>query len=137
MKVRGAQSSGAALVSFNAPAFCSFGKEQNLNAPVGKYAAFAYTAALNRLVDDREHNKLFGDTTVVYWAEGGESVYQDFFGMSLDGSDEVTDKDLDEIMKSSPKASLATGTVFRSIRGTGFTYSVWLRTRLGFRSDSL
>lgn len=99
MKVRGAQSSGAALVSFNASAFCSFGKEQNLNAPVGKYAAFAYTAALNRLVDDREHNKLFGDTTVVYWADGGESVYQDFFGMSLDGSDEVTDKDLDEIMK--------------------------------------
>ncbi len=28
--VYGAQSSGAALVSFNAPAFCSYGKEQNL-----------------------------------------------------------------------------------------------------------
>lgn len=33
--VQGAQSSGAALVSFNAPAFCSYGKEQNLNAPTG------------------------------------------------------------------------------------------------------
>ena len=39
--VRDAQSSGAALVSFNAPAFCSYGHEQNFNAPVGKYAAFA------------------------------------------------------------------------------------------------
>ena len=39
--VQGAQSSGAALVSFNAPAFCSYGKEQNYNAPTGKYAAFA------------------------------------------------------------------------------------------------
>lgn len=45
--VRDAQSSGAALVSFNAPAFCSYGREQNYNAPVGKYAAFAYTAGLS------------------------------------------------------------------------------------------
>ena len=51
--VDGAQSSGAALVSFNAPAFCSYGREQSFNAPVGKYAAFAYTAALNQLLQDR------------------------------------------------------------------------------------
>ena len=36
--VPGAQSSGAALVSFNAPSFESYGKEQSYNAPVGKYA---------------------------------------------------------------------------------------------------
>ena len=52
--VAGAQSSGAALVSFNAPAFCSYGKEQNLNAPTGRFASFAYTAALNYLLADRE-----------------------------------------------------------------------------------
>ena len=51
--VRDAQSSGAALVSFNAPAFCSYGHEQNYNAPVGKHAAFAYTTALNHLLADR------------------------------------------------------------------------------------
>ena len=45
--VDGAQSSGASLVSFNAPAFCSYGKEQGHNAPVGQYASFAYTAPLN------------------------------------------------------------------------------------------
>ena len=39
--VPGAQSSGAALVSFNALAFESYGKEQSYNAPVGKYAEFA------------------------------------------------------------------------------------------------
>ena len=38
--VPGAQSSGAALVSFNAPAFESYGKEQSYNAPVGKYQDF-------------------------------------------------------------------------------------------------
>lgn len=71
--VRDAQSSGANLVSFNAPAFCSYGREQNFNAPVGKYAAFAYTAALNHLLADRNNVQLIGDTTVVCWAEGADS----------------------------------------------------------------
>ena len=66
--VQGAQSSGAALVSFNAPAFCSYGKDQNFNAPTGKYAAFAYTTALNHLLNDREHVCRIGDATVVSWA---------------------------------------------------------------------
>lgn len=39
--VMGAQAAGAALVSFNAPAFCSYGHEQGANAPVSEYAAFA------------------------------------------------------------------------------------------------
>ena len=73
--VAGAQSSGAALVSFNAPAFCSYGKEQNLNAPTGKYAAFAYTSALNALLADREHVFRVGDATVVCWARSGERGY--------------------------------------------------------------
>ncbi|CAN4020329.1 nucleoside triphosphate pyrophosphohydrolase, partial [Dysosmobacter welbionis] len=77
--VAGAQSSGAALVSFNAPAFCSYGKEQNLNAPTGKYAAFAYTSALNALLADREHVFRVGDATVVCWARSGERGYQDVF----------------------------------------------------------
>lgn len=70
--VSGAQPSGAALVSFNAPAFCSYGKEQSLNAPTGKYAAFAYTAALNHLLADKNNVQQIGDTTVVCWAEGAE-----------------------------------------------------------------
>ena len=73
--VAGAQSSGAALVSFNAPAFCSYGKTQNYNAPVGRYAAFAYTAALNHLLSDRENVQKIGEITVVSWAEGADPVY--------------------------------------------------------------
>ena len=86
--VAGAQSSGAALVSFNAPAFCSYGKEQNLNAPTGKYAAFAYTAALNHLLADREHVYRVGDATVVCWAKGGGSFYQSLFGWAAMGQSE-------------------------------------------------
>ena len=73
--VRDAQSSGAALVSFNAPAFCSYGREQNYNAPVSKYAAFAYTAALNHLLANRDNVQVIGDTTIVCWAEGADPVY--------------------------------------------------------------
>lgn len=85
--VAGAQSSGAAIVSFNAPAFCSYGKEQSLNAPVGKYAAFAYTAALNYLLSDKPNVHRIGDTSVVCWAEGAEPQYDLFAGLSLFGDD--------------------------------------------------
>ncbi len=81
--VTGAQSSGAALVSFNAPAFCSYGKEQNYNAPTSQHAAFAYTAALNHLLADRERVCRIGDATVVFWAKSGETDYSDFFMDSL------------------------------------------------------
>ena len=87
--VPGAQSSGAALVSFNAPAFCSYGHEQGDNAPVSKYAAFAYTTALNRLLADRSHCKHVGDTTILCWAENAEPVYQDVMSMFLFGADEA------------------------------------------------
>lgn len=90
--VAGAQSSGAALVSFNAPAFCSFGKEQNLNAPTSKSAAFAYTTALNHLLADRDHVFRIGDTTVIFWAQSGETAYQDLFGSVY--SDAYEEEDL-------------------------------------------
>lgn len=77
--VQGAQSSGAALVSFNAPAFESYGKEQSFNAPVGDYAVFAYTTALNYLLADKEHVTTIGDTTIVYWSEDGNDVCQNIF----------------------------------------------------------
>lgn len=99
--VRDAQSSGAALVSFNAPAFCSFGREQNANAPVSKFAAFAYTSALNHLLADRKHVKVIGNTTVVYWAKGAEDQYQDVFALLYDGAnDSLSDADLNALMDS-------------------------------------
>lgn len=92
--VQGAQSSGAALVSFNAPSFESYGKEQSYNAPVGGYAAFAYTTALNALLAQREYVFQLGDTTVVFWAESGQEVYQKAFSWSVEPK-----KDNQEIIK--------------------------------------
>lgn len=70
--VEGAQSSGAALVSFNLDAFTSLGKEQGANAPTSEAAAFRYGAALNHLLTRDGPNRIrrpIGDATVVFWAD--------------------------------------------------------------------
>lgn len=98
--VQDAQPSGAALVSFNAEAFESFGRKQNLNAPMGKETAFAYTSALNSLTGDEDHRQHIGDMTVVYFAEDAEPVYQDVMDLCFAGSDDrVTDAELHSILQ--------------------------------------
>lgn len=70
--VVGTQSSGAALVSFNADAFTSYGLDKSEAAPVTEEAAFKYGAALNWLLR-RGNGRSFrmGETTVVFWADDG------------------------------------------------------------------
>lgn len=89
--VAGAQSSGAALVSFNESAFESYGKEQSYNAPVGRYAEFAYTTALNYLLNQKDFIFQLGDSTVVSWAESGRQEYQNTFFMSVDPREDNQD----------------------------------------------
>lgn len=107
--VMGAQPSGASLVSFNAPAFESYGKEsardnqgQGRNAPVGRYAAFAYGAALNYMVGQENFHGRLGDTTLVYWAEGAEPAYGSAFmammGMGGEEKNEITQKELNGVL---------------------------------------
>ncbi len=85
--VRGAQSSGAAVVSFNLDAFESFGKKQGDNAPISEHAAFAYATALNALLArDSPRRIQIGDATTVFWAEatGGDdaaSAAEELFAM--------------------------------------------------------
>ena len=95
--VRDAQSSGAALVSFNAPAFCSYGHEQNMNAPIGKYAAFAYTTALNHLLADKNNVQYIGDMTVVCWAEDADERYQTMGISALFGNAEAHGQTADAV----------------------------------------
>ena len=97
--VRDAQSSGAALVSFNAPAFESFEKSQSYNSPVCEEAAFSYTTALNSLLADRNRRIFMGDSTIVFWAETAETAYQDFFQTALDPSADFDEMDLIQAMQ--------------------------------------
>lgn len=100
--VMGAQAAGAALVSFNAPAFCSYGHEQGANAPVSEYAAFAYTTALNLLLADRNCCQRIGDTTIVCWAENAAPAYSNAMLMFFCGGAEargVSESDLAAALK--------------------------------------
>lgn len=99
--VVGAQSSGASLVSFNALAFESYGrnKGQGLNAPVGNHAAFAYGEALNYMLREKNYHSLLGSATLVYWAETAQSAYSDCFAALLGTNEDMTQNALDGIMK--------------------------------------
>ncbi len=79
--IRGANSTGATLVGFNASAYESYDRAQGMNAPVSKQATFAYTTALNYLLSRENENPpiTLGDTTVVYWAESEDKAYRDVF----------------------------------------------------------
>lgn len=100
--VYGAKSFGALLISFNMEASESYGKEQGRNAPVGKYAAFAYGAALNYMVGHADFHGRLGDTTLVYWAEDAEPAYGSAFmammGMGGEDKNEITQKELSGVL---------------------------------------
>lgn len=101
--VRGAQSSGAALVSFNGTSFESYGKSQGENAPVSEYAANAYGKALNYLIEQEGYHQQLGDTTVVYWAESGEGAYSECMCDLMEMMEETDTDKLREIMESLAK----------------------------------
>lgn len=98
--IPGAQSSGAALVSYNSPSFESYGKTQNLNSEIGRVASLKYTAALNQLLSDETSHSQLGETTVVYWAEGAEKAYQSIMSILLGKeSSEMTNEIIDSLYK--------------------------------------
>ena len=90
--VAGAQSSGASLISFNAPAFCSHGAEQNENAPMSKREAYEYTTALNTLLADRDRVQRIGGDTVVSWANCGDNAYRDVWDQYMGQSGGLSEK---------------------------------------------
>lgn len=92
--IPGAQTSGAALVSFNAKAFESYDREQNFNAPIGAYAAFAYTTALNYLIADWQNRTVIGETMVLCWAKSADPAYQEAAMMAMMGGDEDLEADV-------------------------------------------
>lgn len=80
--VWGAQTSGANIVSFNLPAFDSYGKKQGANAPTGEQAAFQYTTALNHLLRKGSTNRIqIGDASTVFWASEASAFADSFAAM--------------------------------------------------------
>jgi len=76
-KIKGvpnAQPTGAAIVSFDKPAFTSYGLDQSYNAPASIEASTAYSVALNWLLNQRKHNLRLGGTVVCFWARDTEEA---------------------------------------------------------------
>ncbi len=94
--VAGAQATGASLVSFNGASYESYGRreDQGLNAPVGEHAAFAYGAALNYMIRERDYRRRLGSTTMVYWAEGARPQYSSAMAYLLGDADDTVDQEL-------------------------------------------
>lgn len=85
--VRGAQSSGAAIVSFNDNAYESLGKQQSHNGPVSEDAAYRYTSALNALLRQRDRHVLsIGDATVTFWTNRPTDAEQIVVAIAANGS---------------------------------------------------
>jgi CRISPR-associated protein Csd1 len=92
--VAGAQAAGASLVSFNAPAYESYRKDQSFNAPVSELAAFKYSTALNSLLSgpkSKKHRFRIGDTTCVFWTDQPSSVEEALPFYFSDGSNAQDD----------------------------------------------
>jgi len=98
--VRGAQSSGGLIVSFNESAYESYGRKQSRNAPVSVEAAFKYTNALNALLNgpmSEKHSMMISDTTVVFWTEKPtptEDIFIHIFSGDVPAPRDVMDEGL-------------------------------------------
>lgn len=86
--VRGGQTSGGYIVSFNATAFVSYDQDK---ASVAESSAFAYTTALNSLLSNDSRQKIvIGDGTYVFWAACSnpvESYFADLFDPPAEGAE--------------------------------------------------
>ncbi len=110
--VKGAQSSGGSIVSFNARAYESYNKieEQGYNAPTSDYATFAYTTVLNSMLANKDYKLMLGDSTVVYWAESPSAVYKDMANLLF----ETTYSKKDEVIRDEQAEKLV-GDIFKKI----------------------
>jgi CRISPR-associated protein Csd1 len=88
--VRGAQTKGASIISFNLDAFKSYNKDQSYNAPVSEDIAFAYTTALNYLLNSDSRQKIqIADTSTVWWTETGSNMAEMVKGLFAGDAEEV------------------------------------------------
>lgn len=77
----------AKLVSFQTNSgYDSYGKTKGGNAPISEEAEFAYTTALNHLLESNSRNKfMVGSRTFVFWAskndEAGQKAEESIFNM--------------------------------------------------------
>jgi CRISPR-associated protein Csd1 len=114
-------STGNSIVSFNRESFTSYRKEQNFNAPISEEAAFAYTTALNWMLErgNPRHLGIAGDT-IVFWAEQ-QSTAEGWLSLTIDppaetakeGQDQAIVSDIRHVLREARDGQLARETLKR------------------------
>ena len=113
----GAQTSGAAIVSYNADAFTSYGKSQSYNAPVSQKVAFAYSTALNYLIASKTNRVRLADTTMVFWAEKkGGQVEEKILAWCLDPVEPSEEETEEAPRRIDPVAARQAKTILERVR---------------------
>lgn len=96
----------AKLVAFQVNSgYDSYGKSKGGNAPISEDAEFAYTTALNHLLETNSQNKfMIGSRTFVFWAskddEAGQKAEESLFSMfGFNGQNDDPDRGIEQVRK--------------------------------------
>ena len=101
--IRGGQDSP--LVSFNKPAFESYGKKKSYNGSISKNVMKRYTESFNILLSDPKHHYYLDGLTIIFWAMSKDDSKETDALMSMLGcGDEKADaSEVDEWLKNALK----------------------------------
>lgn len=101
--IRGGQDSP--LVSFNKPAFESYGKKKSYNGSISKNVMKRYAEAFNILLRDPKHHYYLDDMTIIFWAMSKDDSKETDALMSMLGfGDEKADaSEVDEWLENALK----------------------------------
>ena len=95
----------AKLVSFQTSSgYDSYGKSKGGNAPISEDAEFAYTTALNHLLESNSRNKfMVGSRTFVFWAsrndEAGQKAEESIFNMFFTEKKDDPNRNIEQVRK--------------------------------------
>lgn len=96
----------AKLVSFQTGSgYDSYGKSKGGNAPISEESEFAYTTALNHMLESDSRNKfLIGSRTFLFWAskndEAGQKVEDSFFSLfGFSDQEDDPNKNIEQVRK--------------------------------------
>jgi CRISPR-associated protein Csd1 len=112
------QAFGAAIVSFDKPAFASYGFDQSRNAPASTEAATAYGIALNHLLSSNKHSLRVGGMIVCFWARYSEEA-TDIFAWAFEQPKTESVRDFLSAPRSGKEASLAEPEEFYTVTLSG------------------
>ena len=96
----------AKLVAFQVSSgYDSYGKSKGGNAPISEEAEFAYTTALNHLLESNSRNKfMIGSRTFLFWAskddEAGQKAEDSFFSLfGFQDQDDDPNRGIEQVRK--------------------------------------